>query len=71
MTERKVTLTREVAVIPIDEYLQYTVIVQDMRNFLERTETVGDELFRECIFRECVYLLTRKFPDYLWGNDND
>lgn len=59
MTEQKVTFLDDTVIVPRDAYIEHIRCVQEMRNLIEQTEGVGDEMFQSHILLGMVYLLTR------------
>ena len=61
MTETKVTLTDAVAIVPREVFLNYANEIRQVRQFLEDSESVGDDIFQAHVLLGCVYLLCRTF----------
>lgn len=59
MTEQKVTFMEDAVIVPRDAYIEHIRCVQEVRNLIKQTESVGDDMFQAHILLGMVYLLTR------------
>ena len=71
MTEQKVTFLDDTVIVPRDAYIEHIRCVQEMRNLIEQTEGVGDEMFQSHILLGMVYLLTRTAANIEFTNRGD
>lgn len=75
MNDKKVLFVGDTVIIKRDDYINHWRNVVDMRNLLERAESMGDDMFQVHLLLGAVYLLTRSFgviePDNLEGAYRD